>query len=326
MSDGMSDGAPLKMRPVMAAVPWHLIIIALLAAAVLAYLYVENPVFYRTGNLLNVMNQAAMLGILACAMTIVMVGGGIDLSLPSNMALSGIVGSMVMVSADHVTLGAITMVVTGGLIGALNGFAVAQLRMIPFVVTLATLTICTGFAIWVTGSVSISNQPERFFDLFYWRPLGLPLAAWVMLAVAIAAQIVMSATRFGFALYAVGTNPVAARISRVPVRATLFFSYVAAGFLAGVAAVIVTARLGSASANVGNDNVILDIITACVIGGVSIYGGVGRPLGALLGAMFVLVLGNVLNLMGISFFIGLMLKGAIIIAIVALDRALGRGA
>lgn len=318
--------SPGKVPPQPPAVPWHVIIIALLAAVVLAYLYIENPVFYRTSNLINVMNQSAMLAVLACAMTIVMVGGGIDLSLPSNMALSGIVGSMVMVSVDHVAMGAITMVVTGGLIGALNGFAVARLRMIPFVVTLATLTICTGFSVWVTGSVSISNQPERYFDLFYWRPFGLPLAVWVMLAVALVAEILMSATRFGFALYAVGTNPVAARISRVPVRATLFLSYVIAGVLAGVAAVIVTARLGSASANVGNDNVILDVITACVIGGVSIYGGVGRPLGAVLGAIFVLVLGNVLNLMGISFFIGLMLKGAIIIAIVALDRALGRNA
>ncbi|MEO1102763.1 MAG: ABC transporter permease [Pseudomonadota bacterium] len=306
----------------MPGVAWHAVIVGLLAIAVLAYLAVESPVFYRTGNLLNVANQASMLAILACAMTIVMVGGGIDLSLPSNMALSGIVGSMVMVGTDSVVVGCLVMVVTGGLIGALNGFAVAQLRMIPFVVTLATLTVCTGFAVWVTGSVSISNQPERFFDLFYARPLGLPLAAWVLLVVALATQVLMSATRFGWQLYAIGTNPVASRISRVPVRRTLFLSYVLAGILAGVAAIVVTARLGSASANVGNDNVILDVITACVLGGVSIYGGIGRPVGAVLGALFVLVLGNVLNLMGISFFIGLMIKGAIIVAVVALDRAL----
>jgi ribose transport system permease protein len=258
-------------------------------------------------------------------MTIVMVGGGIDLSLPSNMALSGIVGSMVMISLDSVTVGCLVMIITGALIGALNGFAVARLRMIPFVVTLATLTVCTGFSVWVTGSVSISGQPERFFNIFYERPLGLPLAAWILLIVALLTQIFMSATRFGWQLYAVGTNPVAARISRVPVRRVLFMSYVLAGMLAGLAAVVVTARLGSASANIGSDNVILDIVTACVIGGVSIYGGTGRPVGAVLGAVFVLVLGNVLNLMGISFFIGLMLKGTIIIAVVALDRALGRG-
>ena len=93
--------------------------------------------------------------------------------------------------------------------------------------------------------------------------------------------------------------------------------------LAGVAAIVITARLGSASANVGNDSVILDVVTACVIGGVSIYGGVGRPIRVLFGAVFVLVMGNVLNLMGISFFIGLVIKGALIIGLVTLDRAVG---
>ena len=310
-----------------AATSWrpslHLVIVALAAIAVLAFLYVESPIFFRPANLINVANQAAMLAILSCAMAVVMIGGGIDLSLPANMAVCGILGSMVMVGADSVALGCLVMVIVGAAIGALNGLAVARLGMVPFVVTLATMTACGGFSVWVTASVSISNQPERYFDLFYLRPLGLPLAIWIMLAVGLLTQVVLSATKFGWQVYAVGTNLEASRISRVPVRAVLFSTYVLAGTLAGVAAVVVTARLGSASASVGNDSVILDVVTACVIGGVSIYGGVGRPLGALLGALFVLVLGNVLNLMGISFFIGLMLKGATIIGFVALDRAFG---
>ncbi|MEM7567210.1 MAG: ABC transporter permease [Pseudomonadota bacterium] len=324
----MSDTTPaaVGVAPPPRAIPWHALVVGAVALAVLAYLAVENPVFYRPGNLINVANQSAMLAILACGMTVVMLGGGIDLSLPANMALSGIVGSLVMVGTDSVALGCLVMVLTGAAVGALNGFAVARLRMIPFVVTLATLTVCGGFSVWVTGSVSISNQPERYFDAFYTRPLGLPLAVWVLLAVALAVQALTGLSRFGWQLYAVGTNPVASHIGRVPVRRVLFLSYVLAGVTAGVAAIVVTARLGSASANVGNDGVILDVVTACVIGGVSIYGGVGRPLGAVLGALFVLVLGNVLNLMGISFFIGLMLKGAIIVAVVALDRAFGRAA
>lgn len=291
------------------------------AALVLAFLWFENPIFYRPGNLVNVANQAAMLAILSLGMTVVMVGGGIDLSLPANMALAGILGSMTMVGTDSVALGCLVMLLAGTAVGALNGFAVARLGMIPFVVTLATLTICGGFSVWVTGSVSISNQPERYFDLFYARPLGLPVAVWVMVAAALAVQATMSATTFGWRVYAVGTNPAASRIARVPVRRVLFGTYALAGLLAGLAAVVVTARLGSASANVGNDSVILDVVTACVIGGVSIYGGVGRPLGAVLGAVLVLTLGNVLNLMGVSFFVGLMLKGAIIVGFVALDRA-----
>ena len=308
------------------AVPPQVLLTLLAVAVVAAFLAVENPIFYRPANLINVANQAAMLAILACGMTVVMVGGGIDLSLPANMALAGILGSMVMVGSGSVALGCAAMLLSGMMVGALNGLAVARLRMIPFVVTLATLTLCGGFSIWVTGSVSISSQPERYFGLFYARPLGLPLAVWVMVAAALAVQAAMGLTRFGWQVYAVGTNARAARISRVPVRRVLFGTYVLAGMLAGLAAIVVTARLGSASANVGNDSVILDVVTACVIGGVSIYGGLGRPLGAVAGALFVLVLGNVLNLMGVSFFVGLMLKGAIIVGFVALDRAFGERA
>ena len=119
-----------------------------------------------------------------------------------------------------------------------------------------------------------SDQPSAFFDILLARPFGVPVAILVTLAVVAVAHFALVATRFGFQLYAVGTSIAAASISRVPVRQVLFNTYLMAGFLAGIAAIVVTSRLGSASANVGNDSVTLDIITACVIGGVSIYGGV----------------------------------------------------
>jgi ribose/xylose/arabinose/galactoside ABC-type transport system permease subunit len=292
--------------------------------AVVLFMLVRSPVFFMPGNIVNVLVQTGMLAILATAMTVVMVGGGIDLSLPANMALAGVVGSMAMIQFDSVALGCVVMVAAASLVGAVNGFAVAYLRMIPFVVTLATMTMCGGLSVWLTNSVSISDQPSVFFDVLLAKPIGVPVPIMIMAAVVAVMQFILVATRFGFQLYAVGTNLAASSISRVPVRRVLFRTYLVAGFLAGIAAIVVTARLGSASANVGNDSVTLDIITACVIGGVSIYGGVGRPLGALFGAIFVLVLGNVLNLLGISFFLGLMLKGVIIIALVAGDRAFSR--
>ncbi|MGB3556355.1 MAG: ABC transporter permease [Jannaschia sp.] len=292
-------------------------------AVLLALIAVFSPYFFRTGNLLNVGTQSAMLAILAVGMSVVLLTGGIDLSLPANMALAGIAGSYAMIGTDSVLLGCLVMIAAGTAVGALNGVAVAWLRMIPFVVTLAMLSICSGIAVWVTNSTSISSQPERFFDVFLARPFGIPAAIFLTLAVAGLGQWLTGATVFGRRLYAVGINPAAARIARVPVARTLFIAYAFAGAMAGVAAVVITARLGSASANIGNDSVILDIITACVIGGISIYGGVGRPLGAVFGAVFVLILGNVLNLAGISFFVGLMLKGVIIVAVVAADRAAG---
>jgi ribose/xylose/arabinose/galactoside ABC-type transport system permease subunit len=302
---------------------WRAGLSLLFFAGLMLVIFTYSPNFFRVGNLVNVLVQTAMLAILATGMTVVMVGGGIDLSLPANMALSGILGSMVMVATGGIMSGCLVMVATGVLIGALNGIAVAYLRMIPFVVTLAMMSVCGGLSVWITNSVSISDQPGAFYDLVLSRPLGVPAPILVMLGVVVFGQVVMGQSRFGRELYAIGTNAVAARISRVPVQRTLFLSYALAGLMAGIAAIVITARLGSASANIGNDSVILDVVTACVIGGVSIYGGVGRPLGALFGALFVLVLGNVLNLIGISFFVGLMLKGAVIIALVALDRATG---
>ncbi|MEO1020079.1 MAG: ABC transporter permease, partial [Pseudomonadota bacterium] len=270
-----------------------------------------------------VLNQAAMLAILAAGMSIVMIGGGIDLSLPANMALAGILGSMTMIGTDNVAIGCLTMIASGVMVGTLNGVAVAYFRMIPFVVTLAMMTVCGGLSVWLTNSVSIFDQPELFFDIFLARPFGLPLAILIAFAAGLSIQLIVGATRFGRQIYAIGTNAKAARISRVPVTRSTLYSYLIAGSMAGLAAIVVTARLGSASANVGSDNVVLDTVTACVIGGISIYGGIGRPAGAMFGAVFVIVLGNVLNLLGISFNIGLVLKGAIIIAFIALDRAFG---
>ena len=297
-------------------------ILALFLASI-AMIFYFSPNFFHVANLVKVLVQTATIAILAIGMTFVMVGGGIDLSLPANMALAGIVGSMAMIASNSVLLGCLTMLLAGAFVGALNGIAVAYLRMIPFVVTLATLSVCSGLSVWITNSVSISNQPEAFYEVFLSRPLGVPTSILIMLASVVLGHVVMSMTGFGRHLYAVGTNAAAARISRVPVQRTLFATYALAGLLAGVAAIVITARLGSASANVGNDSVILDVVTACVIGGVSIYGGVGRPVRVLFGAVFVLVMGNVLNLMGISFFIGLVIKGALIIGLVTLDRAVG---
>lgn len=323
--DGIGETMTQTTQPRRTLSPaiWRAGLSLLFFAGLMLVILTFSPNFFRVGNLVNVLVQTAMLAILATGMTMVMVGGGIDLSLPANMALSGILGSMVMVATGGVLIGCLVMMLTGVAIGALNGIAVAYLRMIPFVVTLAMMSVCGGLSVWITNSVSISDQPGAFYDLVLSRPFGVPAPILIMLAVVALGQIVMGQTRFGLALYAIGTNAAAARISRVPVQRTLFATYVLAGMTAGIAAVVITARLGSASANVGNDSVILDVVTACVIGGVSIYGGVGRPVGALFGALFVLVLGNVLNLIGISFFIGLILKGSVIIALVALDRATG---
>lgn len=296
----------------------------LLLAVVLAYLVAFAPNFFRPANLLNILVQASALGLMAIGMTLVMVTGGIDLSLPANMALGSVLGGLYMREGGGLVVGCLIMVVAASLVGSVNGMAVAYLHMTPFVVTLATMTMLGGATVWLTNSRSVAGFPERFFDLFLARPGGIPVAVLVLIGVTLAASVLVASTVYGRWLYAVGINRRAARVARVPVRRVVGISYALSGATAGVAAVLLTARLGSASANMGNDGVVLDIVSACVVGGVSVYGGAGGPLGAVLGAVFITVISNSLNQLGVSYFVNLVIKGVVIIGFISLENLIRR--
>jgi ribose/xylose/arabinose/galactoside ABC-type transport system permease subunit len=297
------------------------LITGLVILAVLAILWFEAPSFFRLNNGINILVQSSTLAILAVAMAIVMIGGGIDLSLPANMAFSAIIGGFYLASGGSIPLGVLIMVLTGAAVGLVNGLAVAFLRMIPFVVTLATMTVVSGLSVWLTSSVSVSGFPEPFFDFFLSRPLGVPLAVYIAALVVAIAAIMLSSSVFGRHVFAIGISEKAARVARVPIRLTLLLSYVAAGALAGLTGALLAARLGAASANMGTDAVVLDIVSAVVVGGVSIYGGKGGALGAALGAIFITLISNALNQLGASFYVALVIKGVVIIGFIALETA-----
>ncbi|MFM0740174.1 ABC transporter permease [Paraburkholderia xenovorans] len=299
----------------------QLVVSMVILLAVSIALGLNVPNFFRYNNIINVLLQAALLGLPAIGMTVVMIVGGIDLSLPANMAMSAVVGALYMKTGGDWPVGVLLMIGTGALIGLVNGFAVSRLKMIPFVVTLATMTIISGTSVWMTNSLSISELPERFLDLFAARPLfQIPLTVLVVAMLAFGVSVLMRSSIAGRWAYAVGINERAARVARVPVETVVLASYVFSGLMAGLAAVLLTARLGSASANMGNDGVVLDIVSACVVGGVSIYGGSGRIAGAMLGALLITVLSNAMNLIGVSFYLSLVIKGVVIIAFIAADK------
>jgi ribose/xylose/arabinose/galactoside ABC-type transport system permease subunit len=289
---------------------------------VLVYLYFHAPSFYRINNLLNILVQTSSLGLLAIGMTFVLVTGGIDLSMPANMAFGAVLGGLVMRGPinNPVWWGTLVMLAVPAAIGFLNGYAVAYLRMVPFVVTLATMSVVGGATVWLTNSRSIAGFPKLFFDLFMARVGGWPLSVLILVAVTVIASLTASSTILGRWLYSVGINVRAARAARVPVQRVTLVSYLLSGSLAGVTAVVLTARLGSASANMGSDGVVLDIVSSCVVGGVSIYGGLGSPVNAVLGAIFITVVSNALNLLGISYFTNLVIKGILIIGFIALEN------
>ena len=293
---------------------------AIAFGAVLLLLWEIAPNFYRTSNIINVLQQASILGLLAIGMTCVLITAGIDFSMPANMALSAILGAMVMRETGDAWLGPIVMLCIGTTLGAVNAFAVTKLRMVPFVVTLSTMTVVSGISAWLTRSVSITGIPETYVDIFLARPLGLPVSVWAMFAAAAVATFVTQRTVPGRWLYALGLNTKAARVARVPVERVVACTYLFAGFMAGMTAIMLTARLNSASANMGADALTLDIIAACVIGGVSIFGGVGRIYRAMLGAILLTLLSNAMNLAEVSFYVSLVIKGSLIIVFVALER------
>ena len=310
-------------QPQTGAISWRSVSTLLLPAAIFAALLVAMalyaPNFFRVNNLINILVQTSALGVMAVGMSFVMVGGGIDLSIPANMAFSAVLGAIAMRYAG-VPGGIAVMLLVGTGVGLFNGAAVALLGMTPFVVTLATMTVLGGTTVWMTNSRSIADFPNLFFEIVLARPFGIPMSVIVLVAVTAVASLIFTATPFGRSLYAAGLNARAARVARVNVEVVLLATYSISGLLAGVAAILLTARLGSASANLGNDGVVLDIVSACVVGGISIYGGAGRPFGAVLGALFIIVISNSLNQLGVSFFINLVIKGIAIIAFIYLDR------
>lgn len=302
----------------------QVIVSAVILAALLLILWIEAPNFFRYNNIVNVLLQSSLLGMMAVGMAVIMIVGGIDLSLPANMAMSAVVGAFYMKATGDWGTATLIMMGTGILIGLVNGIAVAKLKMIPFVVTLAMMTVVSGTTVWMTNSLSISQFPDGFLDVFGARPFfRIPITVVIVAILSLLVAMLMRSSVPGRWAYAVGINEKAARVARVPISRVVMGSYIFGGLMAGLTAILLTARLGSASANMGNDGVVLDIVSACVVGGISIYGGAGRVGGALFGALLITVLSNAMNLIGVSFYLSLVIKGAVIIAFVAADSRRG---
>jgi ribose transport system permease protein len=295
----------------------NIALVVLLLILVLLALFVPN--FFTPRNINNVFVQAAPLAIMAIGMTVVLITGGIDLSIPAVMSLSAILGAMVLRDSGSILGACLVMLAVGTALGAINGISIAYLKMIPFVVTLAMMTIATGAAVAITNSVSVPVTDEAFYDLILDRTLGIQHPVLIAALVTLIALVVMRRHLVGRWLYAVGINVRAARVSGIPTSRVIFSAYVVSGFLAGLTAIVLSARLGSASANMGTDAIVLDVVSSAVVGGVSIYGGVGGPLGAVLGAIFITIISNSMNMMQVSFFTSLIVKGIVIVGFVAID-------
>ncbi len=278
--------------------------------------------FLSYANFKIILTQTVIVAIGALGMTMIIVSGGIDLSVGSVIALCSVVGALLIQEAWPVAAVVLAVVATGGFVGLLNGAAIAGLRMTPFIITLGTLGIARGVAKWMANNETVNydaspiNHWMTTADPFGWT---LPTGAWVTLVLAILTAVMLRSTVFGRHIFAIGSNEATARLCGVATVRTKILIYAVAGCFFGLAGLMQLSRLrqGDPTVAIGVE---LDIIAAVIIGGASLNGGVGTVLGSMIGALIMAVLRNGSQQMGWPTYFQEIIIGAVIIAAVFLDR------
>jgi ribose transport system permease protein len=284
-------------------------------------LWILTPHFLTVSNLLNVLEQTSINAVIAVGMTFVILSAGIDLSVGSVLALAGVVMATLLQQQWPVAAAIGVGLLMGFAFGALNGLAIAWGRLPPFIATLGMMSIARGCALLFTEGRPVSGFDQTFRSLATARLLGIPAPVVITAAVYLVARFVLSSTRFGRYVYAMGGNEEATRLSGVNVRLHKMLVYGVCGLTSGIAAVVLTARLNSAQPIAGIMYE-LDAIAAVVIGGTSLAGGEGGVGGTLIGALIMGVLRNGLNLLGVSSFLQQVVIGLVIVVAVLLDTVL----
>jgi ribose/xylose/arabinose/galactoside ABC-type transport system permease subunit len=291
---------------------------------------------YNIGNILA--NLGPLLAV-AVGQTLVLIIGGIDLSQTASMGMTSIIGSILMsyqldaaqlggsplwghFLSEHgsplagtpwaVPLALLAMLATGMMIGLLNGTAIAWFRMPPFIVTLISMTFFQALAIWLTKSENIFPLPDSFDTLGNGSVFFVPLAIIIALVLTFLSHILLRQTVFGRQLYAIGANQRTAVVSGLPTKQNVMLTYTLSGLCASVGAILYTAQIGTGTPTLGSD-LLLDVIGAVVIGGTSLFGGVGKVLWTVFGALFFVLLDNSLNLLGLSYYTVIAVKGAVVL-------------
>ena len=279
-----------------------------------------NPNFISSNNILNVLRQTSTNLYLALAMTMIIILGGIDLSVGSIIAVSGVVTTGLIALFDVSVLWAVVLgLVVGMIFGMINGYVAATTVIPPFIITLATMNIARGAAYVITDGKPVRVMSDSFNFIGSGYLFGvIPLPVLYSVILVIICYLIMNKTRLGRHMYAVGGNPEAAKFSGINIKKVKFFAYTFSGLMAAFAGVVLASRMFSGQPTAG-DAAELDAIAAVVLGGTSMTGGYGRIGGTVIGALIIGVLSNGLNLMGVSSFWQYIVKGIVILAAVYAD-------
>ncbi len=312
-------GAPLsgRLKSLAARLEVRMLGLALLIAFALSLL---SPYFLKTANLLNLLDQSVVVGIVAIGMTFVILTGGIDLSVGSVAGLTGVILGLAL-QHFNIPLSIALAVISGAGIGLFSGFLIAYFGLAAFVVTLGVMAIGRSLAYIFSGQTSITNIPPALNDLVYTTVFGIQTNVLTLLVLYALAWAYLGYTKGGRTIYAVGSNREAARTAGLGVLFYSILPYVISGALSAVAATLLSAQILSIDPLAGN-LLELDAIAAVVIGGASLYGGRGTIIGTLIGVFIMVMIRNGLNLMGVSPFWQGSAIGGIIIAAVLAERLL----
>jgi ribose/xylose/arabinose/galactoside ABC-type transport system permease subunit len=292
---------------------WALVILCVTASLV-------SPFFLNKINLLNVLRQVSLFGVVAVGMTFVILTRGIDLSVGSIVALVGVLAATLLAGGTPIPIAIAAGLAAGTLVGVVNGLGVTLGHVPPFIMTLGTMVMGRGVALIIAdgGTVNMGAAADGFFWLGGGFLYGIPVPIWLFAAVCIVSFVVLQFTPFGRQVYAVGSNEEAARLSGINVGLVTLSVYAISGFLSAFGGLLFLSRLSVGDPNSGL-GLELEAITIVVIGGTSLFGGEGGVGGTIIGAIILAVLANILNLVGVSPFSQQVVKGAIIVFAVLLE-------
>ena len=289
------------------------LVVALATLAMAAIFTIMNPAFVTWNNILTVLQQMVLNGILAVGIMFTIITGGIDLSIGCTYAITGICVAWCTVHGVNPFLAILTGIIIGLILGAFNGFLVTGMKLQPFIATLGTMSLYRGIAYVVTGGIPVTNVPDSYRNIFNGKMVfGLRYYILVMVIVFVIGYIILAKTRTGAYLYAVGGNEEAAKLSGVNVVKTKYIAYIVCGICASVAGMVMLASLGSAEATAGNGYE-TNAIAAAAIGGTRMAGGRGTAFGTFIGALMLAVLKVGMVVINVDSFWQYVVTGLIII-------------
>jgi ribose transport system permease protein len=294
------------------------VIVAFAAIVIIASL--ARSEFMTQSNIMNIMRQVSIIGVISLGMTLIIISGGIDLSVGSALVLVGAATIVVLNATHSIILGLLTALAAGAVIGMINGMIITKGKITPFIVTLGVMATCRSLSLYLLNGGGISANIVQYQSISNGKILGISNPIYFFVICTVIVYIFSQKTKLGRYIYAVGSNEKATLLSAINVDRVKMLTYMIGGMLVGVATIIETSRLNSVSAASSGVSYELDAIAAVIIGGTRMSGGKGSVIGTFFGVLILGILNNMLTLLGVSPFLGGTVKGIIIIVSVLVQR------